>query len=74
MTDKTFDAEDPRDLPYRFTYVPITDEVIVIAMGRVVMFFENQEAFHRFLIEGNKTDSLIADPIPDSIPEITRGA
>lgn len=73
MADKTYDVENPRELPYRFTYSPITQEVLVICFGRVVMFFENRESFHRFLIEGNKTDSLIADPMPENIKDITTG-
>ena len=70
MADKTWDAEDPRELPYRFAYIPITQEVLIISMGKVLGFFENRDAFDRFLIEGNKMANLIADPIPSSITEI----
>ena len=70
MTDKTWDVEDSRGLHYRFAYVPITQEVLQISMGKVVEFFENRDAFDRFRIEVNKTASLIADPIPDTIKEM----
>ena len=67
MTDKTWDTEDPGDLPYRFAYSPITGEVFVITLGGfrqaigISEVFLNRQAFHRFLYEGDKTDRLIAD-------------
>ena len=76
MTDKTWDVVDPRDLPYRFVYSPHTKEVFVVAfhpMPVVVMVFENNEAFHRFLAEGNKTEALIADRIVWQSEEILKG-
>ena len=66
MPDKTWDVVDPRDLPYRFVYSPKTKEVFVVAfhpMPVIVMVFENNEAFHRFLVEGNKTDDLITEKV-----------
>ena len=53
--DKTHDVEDPRDLPYRFTVDPITGEWFILAIGHgfsVLAFFENDQSFYRFLIEG----------------------
>ena len=77
MADKTWDIEDSVDLSYDFAYSKNTDRVYVVAFGGrglgVSMMFLNRPAFHRFLIEGNKTDSLIADPIPDHIKDITGG-
>ena len=76
MIERTFDTEDPRDLPYRFTYSRITDEVFIISFWqgfRIAMLFENRQAFHRFLVEGNKTDSLIADKALQESEEILRG-
>lgn len=74
MAEKTWDVEDPRDLPYRFSFSPNTGEVFLLGMGGMGMGimgkFENLQAFHRFLVEGNKTDSLIADPIPDNVSDI----
>ena len=66
MTDKTWDAQDPRDLPYRFVYSPITGEVMVVTIGMglgVAMMFLNYPSFHRFLEDGNKTASLISAKI-----------
>ena len=62
MTDKTWDTENPRELPYRFVYSPVTDEVFIIGLGRgmaITAFFENREAFHRFLLEGIETEHKI---------------
>ena len=73
MAEETYNVEDPRDLPYRFTYSPVTGEVFIIGIGhgfQVMGYFPNRPAFHRFLIEGNKTDSMIADPIPDNVKDI----
>ena len=64
MIDKTWDAEDPRELPYRFAYSLITDEIFIITIMQgfnVVSYFENRFAFHRFLVEGNETDDLIQE-------------
>ena len=76
MTERTFDVEDPRELPYRFSYSRITDEVFIISFWqglRVAMLFENRQAFHRFLVEGNKTDLLIADKVIQESEEVLRG-
>ena len=77
MADKTWDVEDPRELPYDFAHSPNTDRVYVVSFGfhgvGVSMVFENRPAFHRFLVEGNKSDSLIAAPIPDDIKDILGG-
>ena len=76
MAEKTWDTEDPRELPYRFSYALITGEVYVISLGYhglgVSMVFENRDAFHRFLVEGNKTDLLIADKVIQESGEILR--
>ena len=64
MTEKTYDMEDPGMLPYRFTYSPVTGEVYVISLWRgfnVSMVFENREAFHRFLSEGQETEHKIVE-------------
>ena len=66
MTDKTFDVEDPMGLPYRFCPCPNTGEVFIIAVGhgfQVMGYFENYPSFHRFLVDGNKTDDLIQEGI-----------
>lgn len=77
MTDKTWDVENPKDLPYRFSYAPISGEVYVIWFGfhgpAVSMVFENRESYHRFLVEGNKTDTLIADRVIWQAEEILKG-
>ena len=57
MTDKTYDAEDPRELPYRFTCDPVTSEWFIIGIGHgfsVLGYFENDPSFYRFLLEGLK--------------------
>ena len=64
MIEKTFDVEDPRELPYRFSYSPVTEEVFIVGTGHtfvVLAYFQNRFAFHRFLVEGNKTDDLIQE-------------
>ena len=77
MPDRTWDVEDPRDLPYRFAFSPITGEIYVISFGfhglGVSMVFENRPAFHRFLVEGNKTDDLIQIKILKEASDILRG-
>ncbi len=75
MAVKTWDIEDPRELPYRFVYSPVTGEVFVISFWRsigVPMLFENRESFHRFLAEGVKTDHEIADKVIQQAGEILR--
>ena len=62
MVDKTYDTDDVRELPYRFTFSPNTGEVYVISLFRgfnVSMFFDNLNAFHRFLLEGEETEHNI---------------
>ncbi len=77
MVEKTYDATDPMDLPYRFAHCPNTGETFIISIGHgfnVLGYFENKMAFDRFLIEGNKTANLIAEPIPDTLKDIGGGA
>ena len=77
MAEKTQDSDDPRDLPYRFVFSPITDEIFIVLLGGhvlgVTMMFENRFAFHRFLEEGNKTDYLISEKVIQESEDILKG-
>ena len=41
-------------------------------MGRIWAFFENRDAFHRFLVGGNKTDDLIQEGILKEAADILK--
>ena len=75
MTDKTYDTENSVALPYRFCPSPLTGEVFIIGRGMglaIIAYFENYPSFHRFLVEGNKTDDLIQGDILKEAADILR--
>ncbi len=75
MTDKTWDAADPGDLPYRFCPSLTTGEVFILAAGhgwQVIGYLENYPAFHRFMVEGCKTDDLMQEGILKEAADILK--
>lgn len=73
--DKTHDKTDPRDLPYRFAPSLVTGEVFIISLGHgfnIMGYFENFPSFHRFLLEGIKTDDLLQEGIMREATNILR--
>lgn len=75
MAERTYDEEDPRDLPYRFTYSLITDEIFIVVLGHgigVSMMFGNRPAFRRFLEEGRKTEYLISEKVLQQAEDILK--
>ena len=75
MIDKTFDALDPRDLPYRFSYDPVTGEWFILSVLRefnVLGYFGNTPSFNRFLIQGMRAYDEVQSGILKEAADILR--
>lgn len=76
MTNESPNAENPKNLPYRFAHSPITGEVYVISFGYhgigVTNIFEDKEMFHWFLIEAMKFDDALAPKVIQQAQEVLK--